>query len=99
MERNRSSGLVSSSFVELDSFFPFDPLKLPRCQSFVIDYYQQWIPEKDAEDEDTTEDRTGLASDDDEDEDSSMTMNMSMTPENNILLHFQSINSRSSKTQ
>lgn len=32
----------NGSEIELDSFFPFDPYRLPRTQKFIDDIYRNW---------------------------------------------------------
>jgi RNA polymerase I-specific transcription initiation factor RRN3 len=54
---------------EMDSFFPFDPLKLPLSSLYIDSIYSHWI----ADDEDTSESSSTstFSSDDEEEEESS----------------------------
>ncbi|KAH9271394.1 hypothetical protein BASA83_006486 [Batrachochytrium salamandrivorans] len=56
MVRNTSQSSISSlsmdilhmSVERLDSFFPFDPMTLPRSRNFVTPLYQEWVSSDDA---------------------------------------------------
>lgn len=57
---------------ELDSFFPFDPLKLPVSASFIDGFYRSWT--NDDEDDDDDDDDTSIDSDTVHDDSSSAAM-------------------------
>lgn len=71
---------------EMDSFFPFDPFKLPLSSVYIEDIYRDWIPDEESETEnsdsstsDTSSDNSDSDDDDDDDEDTTAGMGMAMT--------------------
>lgn len=56
----------------MDSFFPFDPFKLPLSSIYIDDIYREWVPDDESETEgsDDTSDTSDDTSDDDDDDSS-----------------------------
>jgi len=54
---------------ELNTFFPFDPYKLPRSNSYIQCVYREWSAVALDEDEDNEDDEDDVNEDDNEDED------------------------------
>ncbi|KAM0791979.1 hypothetical protein ACM66B_002740 [Microbotryomycetes sp. NB124-2] len=52
---------------EMDSFFPFDPFKLPLCASYIDDIYREWVPDDDSSMTSSSNDTESSSDDDDDD--------------------------------
>ncbi|KAK4049742.1 DNA independent RNA polymerase I transcription factor [Microbotryomycetes sp. JL221] len=54
---------------EMDSFFPFDPFKLPLCSQYIDEIYREWVPDDDSSMTGSSTDDTSSDDDDDDDGD------------------------------
>ncbi|KAK4052162.1 DNA independent RNA polymerase I transcription factor [Microbotryomycetes sp. JL201] len=61
---------------EMDSFFPFDPFKLPMCASYIDDIYREWVPDDDSSMTSSSNDAESSSDDDDEDDEDDRTGEM-----------------------